>query len=421
MWLFTRFGFFSIVRKPDDSDLTIRSRTRGDLLRLIDSYLPEAGEPSERDGSDYPWRVRCSADELARAAAGIVADIDYPHFEAEVARSLGRPRAQRYGEIWKALYGMPEDLPEDAPQAWEGLPWPACAPVLQTSFGGVVVDPGGHLLLRTAAGPDGTQAWGFPQARLEPGETPRQAVLRAVLAQTGVRARILRPLTPAPATAAPAGTQAEPAGNPAQPAGSCHFFLLLAHPEQVDLGFRGAGTTAVRWASPVQARGLLSGGATSPVADAPDLAALDAALDALPPVPLQEPIARRNDWPLRPLPADRGTLAYQRQFTPAQMRRLLHGSIARRLDDAWCTVFQNSVLHLHRSWSGVEVFRLLLEPDPARPDHWRVRKAQVNRLYRPPGPDGDSGDHVLLDSALDAVLRSDGPPAHPRNADGGPP
>jgi hypothetical protein len=42
MWLFTSFGFFSIVRKADETQLTIRSRARGDLLRLRQHYLPQA-------------------------------------------------------------------------------------------------------------------------------------------------------------------------------------------------------------------------------------------------------------------------------------------------------------------------------------------------------------------------------------------
>jgi hypothetical protein len=46
MWLFTVFGFFSIVRKSDDPHLTIRSRTLGDLRRLRNHYLPQATAPS---------------------------------------------------------------------------------------------------------------------------------------------------------------------------------------------------------------------------------------------------------------------------------------------------------------------------------------------------------------------------------------
>lgn len=31
MWLFTNFGFFSVVKKDESNDLTVRSRTKSDL------------------------------------------------------------------------------------------------------------------------------------------------------------------------------------------------------------------------------------------------------------------------------------------------------------------------------------------------------------------------------------------------------
>ncbi|MGY2253445.1 MULTISPECIES: hypothetical protein [Pseudomonas] len=42
MWLFTNFGFFSVVQKDASDDLTIRSRTKSDLDRLRNHYRPEA-------------------------------------------------------------------------------------------------------------------------------------------------------------------------------------------------------------------------------------------------------------------------------------------------------------------------------------------------------------------------------------------
>lgn len=35
MWLFTNFGFFSVVQKDASDDLTIRSRTKSDLDPLL--------------------------------------------------------------------------------------------------------------------------------------------------------------------------------------------------------------------------------------------------------------------------------------------------------------------------------------------------------------------------------------------------
>lgn len=58
MWLFTKFGFFSIVQKDHDQRiiLTIRSRTREDLDRLHNHYLPSLSRAHE--GTD-PLAGKC--------------------------------------------------------------------------------------------------------------------------------------------------------------------------------------------------------------------------------------------------------------------------------------------------------------------------------------------------------------------------
>lgn len=40
MWLFTTFGFFSIIEKEKGDVLTVRARVRADLDRLRECYLP---------------------------------------------------------------------------------------------------------------------------------------------------------------------------------------------------------------------------------------------------------------------------------------------------------------------------------------------------------------------------------------------
>jgi hypothetical protein len=114
MWLFTPFGFYSVVRKTPGSQLTIRGRTWGDLVRLRARYLPTATEPQAHGGTDYPWRMRCEDQALAAAMPQIVLDITYANFKDAVAQELGSARAHRYHTVWHALYGMPEDAPEPA-------------------------------------------------------------------------------------------------------------------------------------------------------------------------------------------------------------------------------------------------------------------------------------------------------------------
>jgi hypothetical protein len=159
MWLFTPFGFYSVVRKTPGPQLTIRGRTRGDLVRLRARYLPTATEPQAHGGTDYPWRMRCEDQALAAAMPQIVLDITYANFKDAVAQELGSARAHRYHTVWHALYGMPEDAPvsasqpESEPSADAPLPWDTTPPRgMKLAYGGVVMDTTGRVLLREVAG-----------------------------------------------------------------------------------------------------------------------------------------------------------------------------------------------------------------------------------------------------------------------------
>ncbi|WP_368162422.1 hypothetical protein [Aeromonas sp. s6] len=123
MWLFTKFGFFSIVQKDQDGTLTIRSHTKGDLDRLRNHYLPSLSPSRAQSETDYPWRANASAAALKEAMSTIVQEIDYSNFKSEVGLSTGHARAKRYSKVWSAMYDMPEDLLEPHATDFEGLPW----------------------------------------------------------------------------------------------------------------------------------------------------------------------------------------------------------------------------------------------------------------------------------------------------------
>ena len=389
MWLFTSFGFFSIVRKPDDAFLTIRSRTLGDLHRLRQHYLPTAGPPQAHRGTDYPWRMRCDQRDLARAMMRIVDDIDYANFKDEVSLVTGKSRAARYADVWHALHGMAEDLPEPIPAGWDGLPWPAKSPVGKPrAYGGVVVDPQGLLLLREVAGHYGGYVWSFAKGRPDPGESPRETALREVREETGVDARILLPL---PGTFAGTTTRS-------------HFFLMTVDPTTVDLGWSSRETARLRWALPDEARELI-GLTSDPTARKRDLAVLEAALHHLPAAPpLRRPIARREDWQLRLFPARRARLPYERTFTPADMARIARGFVPTVQEQKWFAVFEDGTLHLHRSWTGIAIYRLQLAPIAGKPGHWRVASVEVNRHPGQYTQQRDDEDLATLDDLVGNML-----------------
>ncbi len=106
MWLMTTVGFFSVVRKENDDDLTVRARVQEDLEDLGRRYLPTLGPIEAGGGSDYPYRARVSATAFAAAVANLVEDIDYPNFKDAVASRQGLERARAYGEVWSVLRGL---------------------------------------------------------------------------------------------------------------------------------------------------------------------------------------------------------------------------------------------------------------------------------------------------------------------------
>ena len=72
MWLMTNFGFFSIVKKEGEVNLTVR----------------------------VPREV------FAEALTAIALDIDYPNFKNSVAGRHGKARARLYEDVWQRLYGL---------------------------------------------------------------------------------------------------------------------------------------------------------------------------------------------------------------------------------------------------------------------------------------------------------------------------
>jgi ADP-ribose pyrophosphatase YjhB (NUDIX family) len=68
---------------------------------------------------------------------------------------------------------------------------PAAAPPAVTAVGAVVVHRDGRVLLVRRGRPPSVGAWTLPGGRVEPGESLEQAVLREVLEETSLRARVV--------------------------------------------------------------------------------------------------------------------------------------------------------------------------------------------------------------------------------------
>lgn len=343
MWLMTNFGFFSVVDKSGEGRLTVRSRTRGDLDRLRAHYLPELGPSVAHAGSDYPWRALVDRQPLAEAMMRIVEDVDYSNFKDEVAKTLGKDRAHRYGDVWSALFGMHEDLPEVTDPGAASLPWPAEVDKgLAVAYGGVVVDPRGRLLLREVRNHYDNYVWTFAKGRPEKGESPRQTAVREVAEEMGVVPQLLAPL-PGDFTG---GTT------------SNRYFLMVASVQTVNLNHQCKETERLTWAEPDEAARLI-GLTTNVIGRLRDLDVLDNVQASLRIFPSEaNPIALRSDFKTRPFPAKRVLIPFESEFSLEDMSKLIRGSIPRGMDEKWFFYFENSALHMHRSWTGFCIFRV---------------------------------------------------------------
>lgn len=187
MWLFyPSVGFLSIVQKPGEVQLTVRARVAADLDRLRDRYLPTLSVSVANAGTDYPFRARVSRKAFSEAMARMAGDIDYANFKNEVAKVSGKGRAGIYSGVWTELLALEQSEPVVAKKAP-----PAPAVAKGCSFGGVLIDAEGRVLLREPSGHYGGYVWTFAKGRAAEGETPEETAVREVQEETGVVAEII--------------------------------------------------------------------------------------------------------------------------------------------------------------------------------------------------------------------------------------
>jgi 8-oxo-dGTP diphosphatase len=186
MWLATQHGFYSIVRKQGESRLTVRARVAEDLDVLRKHFLPELSPTVTGAGTDYPFRGTCSAAAFAAAQVKLALDIDYANFKQRVGQVQGAGRSGVYGQAWAVFKKLEGQGPAAALHgSGRGK---------KDSYGGVLLDEEGRVLLRRPKGDFDGARWTFAKGRPNVGESPEQAALREVLEETGYTAEILAPI-----------------------------------------------------------------------------------------------------------------------------------------------------------------------------------------------------------------------------------
>lgn len=190
MWIISPIGFFSVVQKPADvqtNTLTVRARIAADLDALRLAVLPQLSPVQESTHNDYRFRASAPRAAVMQAMSALAGGICYDNFKDEVSRVLGVERADLYHVVWSKLYR----LQGNNRYAWDPQRALSRSAVPEaTSYGGVLLDGQGHVLLREPTDHFGGYVWTYAKGRPEPGETPQQTALREVAEEMGYAARI---------------------------------------------------------------------------------------------------------------------------------------------------------------------------------------------------------------------------------------
>lgn len=108
MWLTTTAGFFSAVQDRTDPDrLVVRTRDRESAQALVDGVETLCGEAvsiTEREGTDYPYRVYVSRENYALWVSFEVRQyVTYHNFKDAVKETRGAKWASALAKVWGAM------------------------------------------------------------------------------------------------------------------------------------------------------------------------------------------------------------------------------------------------------------------------------------------------------------------------------
>ncbi len=104
MWLFTQFGFYSIVRKKDG--IHVRARVRKDLENLKNATDLHQ-KIVEWDMADYRYRMLVDDRALRKIMTVLADELDYDNFKSRIAGLPDqRTKLKTYHEVWQLMAGL---------------------------------------------------------------------------------------------------------------------------------------------------------------------------------------------------------------------------------------------------------------------------------------------------------------------------
>ena len=112
--------------------------------------------------------------------------------------------------------------------------------------------------------------------------------------------------------------------------------------------------------------------------------------------------ATANDWDIQPLPEQHTTLALDILLSETQSNAIRQGFIPDDMGEKWFCYFENNQLFQFRSWTGICIDIIQLQPEG---NQLRATSARVNRDPKQYNNTDDAEDIERITEMLDWVYR----------------
>jgi len=116
MWIFTKYGFFSVTCKKDDTNtLQIRARVEKHLENLKERFASLSGyDIISNVGTDYLCRIYVPKEIWSSVMEELTKELDYNNFKNEVGSRMGAKDEYHQSLMdvwWTMLQLQPSRLP----------------------------------------------------------------------------------------------------------------------------------------------------------------------------------------------------------------------------------------------------------------------------------------------------------------------
>jgi hypothetical protein len=105
MWLMTRYGFFSVVLKPN-GEFQVRARAKRHLEALKARFKWKYKVAATPAG-DYGWRLVVPQAEFAAVCLALVAEITWDNFKTECGKTANDPAyVHALHDVWSTMFEL---------------------------------------------------------------------------------------------------------------------------------------------------------------------------------------------------------------------------------------------------------------------------------------------------------------------------